>query len=352
MPKDRIDRAEALKKEASQGDPQKAGGEGRLGQGGMVKGMSTEALDAMWRHPALGERSNATLKAAVLGELARRKGPDWTRAAVKDGGPGSGVASPDGDGASGQTGMTAELAPVYAQLAETPELFLDGSGEVAELHEQDVSAGKLAECHFVAALTALEMRDPVAIQEMVKPIGGGEYQVTFKDGTVIVDDTFTFESAEAVYAGKGDRTGDERELWAMLLEKAWAKLQGGYEVINGQQVLITSKDAMEALSGRESKVLTTDSLSEADLLAMLGAAEAKGLAVMASTRPKKSFSEGELDAMGDRGVAANHAYTVVSVVPTARTVNLHNPRAAGQNHPDLPIADFQHWFGKVRVSPG
>ena len=247
--------------------------------------------------------------------------------------------------------MSAELAPVYAQLAETPELFLDGSSEVSELHEQDISAGKLEECHFVAALAALQMSDPAAMQALVKPLGGGDYQVSFKDGTVVVDDTFTFESAEAVYAGKGDRTGDEHELWAMLLEKAWAKLQGGYEVIDGQQVLITSADAMEALSGRASKVLSTDSLSEADLLALLGAAGSKGLAVTAATRPKKSFTEGELDAMGARGVDCDHAYTVVSVVPTSRTVNLHNPQAAGQNHPDVPLADFQSWFGKVRVNP-
>ena len=56
MPKDHVDRTEALKKEASHGDPQKEGGASRLGQGSMVKGMSTEALDAMWRHPALAER--------------------------------------------------------------------------------------------------------------------------------------------------------------------------------------------------------------------------------------------------------------------------------------------------------
>jgi hypothetical protein len=240
---------------------------------------------------------------------------------------------------------------VYAQLAETPEMFLDGSGEVAELHEQDKSAGKLEDCHFVAALTALELRNPAAIQEMVKPLGGGQYEVSFKDGTVVVDDHFTFESAEAVYAGKGDRTGDDRELWAMLLEKAWAKLEGGYEVINGERVKITSADAMEALSGQVSKVLSTDSLAESDLMAMLAAAGEKGLAVTAGSRSKKNFGEDELDAMSGHGVVCNQAYTVVSVVPTSRTVNLHNPRASGQNHPDLPIADFQHWFGKVRVNP-
>ena len=348
MPKDRIDRSSALKKEAAQGDPQRAGGAGKMGAAPMVKGMSTEALDAMWKHPALSEPGNSTLKAAVLGELSRRKGPDWTRAAIKEGSRGQSAAT-DG-GAEG--GLSDELAPVYAQLAETPEMFLDGSGEVAELHEQDVAAGKLADCHFVAALTALELRNPAAIQEMVQPLGQGQYEVTFKDGTVVVDDQFTFESAEAVYAGKGDRTGDDRELWAMLLEKAWAKLQGGYEVINGQRVKITSADAMEALSGRASKTLTTESLSESDLLALLAAADEKGLAVTAASRPKKNFSEGAPDAMSSRGVTCNQAYTVVSVVPTSRTVNLHNPRASGQNHPDLPIADFQQWFGKVQVNPG
>lgn len=352
MAKDQIDRAAAHKKEAAQAGPQKGagvGGAGKMGAAPMVRGMSTEALDAMWKHPALNESGNSALKGAVLGELSRRKGPDWTRAAVKEGSRGQHAAT---DGAAGDGGVTEELAPVYAQLAETPEMFLDGSGEVAELHEQDEATGKLADCHFVAALTALELRSPAAIQELVKPLGGGQYEVSFKDGTVVVDDQFTFESAEAVYAGKGDRTGDDRELWAMLLEKAWDKLQGGYEVVNGQRVKITSADAMEALSGRASKVLSTDSLSESDLLAMLAAADEKGLSVTAASRTKKNFDEGELEAMSSRGVTCNQAFTVASVVPTSRTINLHNPRASGQNHPDLPIADFQRWFGKVQVNPG
>jgi hypothetical protein len=108
---------------------------------------------------------------------------------------------------------------------------------------------------------------------------------------------------------------------------------------------------MEALSGRASKVLTTDSISESDLLALLAAADGKGLAVMAASRGRKDFNEGELDAMGSSGVDCNQAYVVVGVTQTARTVDLHNPRASGQVAPNMEIAEFQRWFGKVRISP-
>ena len=54
-----------------------------------------------------------------------------------------------------------------------------------------------------------------------------------KPWTVVVDDIFLFKSASSgfdKYILKAARLGDDRSLWGPLVEKAWAKIVGNYEV--------------------------------------------------------------------------------------------------------------------------
>ena len=56
-----------------------------------------------------------------------------------------------------------------------------------------------------------------------------------KPWKVVVDDIFLFDdTANGVdkYRLKAARLGDDRSLWAPIVEKAWAKVIGNYESIN------------------------------------------------------------------------------------------------------------------------
>lgn len=62
---------------------------------------------------------------------------------------------------------------------------------------------------------------------MIEPNASGIYLVTLfingKETPIILDDYFPTKYGRAAYC-----SSKENEIWAMLLEKAWAKVHGSY----------------------------------------------------------------------------------------------------------------------------
>lgn len=251
------------------------------------------------------------------------------------------------------------------------DLFIQGAGDAGAIDPNDVRQGSLGDCYLMAALMSVARTDPQCIRDMVKDNGNGTYTVRFfldrlgmsliGRGTkeVTVDARVpTHPGGSPRYAKTGDQTiqdGETRyELWAMIVEKAWAKLKGGYPQIAGGN----PGKAMEAITGKTSDSFRTSSRSAAEILSALERAERDRHPVTCLT-PKVEASAETGDQKRDRKrtawnaladrlhVYAWHAYSFKSA-KDGRIV-LENPW--GYDHP-LPMtaSEFRQLFVEVNIN--
>jgi hypothetical protein len=231
-------------------------------------------------------------------------------------------------------------------------LFLKESGDADAVDFKDVRQQALGDCHIMAALAALA-RTPAgasAIKSMIS-VGTNQYgevaytvtlhrpehhwfgKTTFTEVQVTVDGPYV--QGHAVPREKDSL----QEVWPLVMEKALAKLYGGYAEINrGRSPAL----ALEVLTGQpvESRGLGwLSSYSPRDLTAALGA----GKVVVLSTRESLSSSN-------SMRLVANHAYAVVGVaiVGDQRCLLLRNPWGTAQPAP-VPVDELDDWFSAVDV---
>jgi hypothetical protein len=230
--------------------------------------------------------------------------------------------------------------------------FIKGEGDKNDVEMNDVRQGRLGDCYFLASLAALAKTDPELIKSRVKDNGDGTYTVLFfEGGAVVVDNTFpTDESGQPVYASPDDKNAEGVELWVMLIEKAWAKLKGGYEQIRGSKVRMKSEDAMEAVSGRKTKVVYLSDGNKDTIFQTISAALQKGAAVTAGSRGEKELSAEEWGKARKLGVYANHMYAVVSVDVNKGVINLYNPWGAEYKVSPLSADDFVKYYELVNLN--
>ncbi len=240
--------------------------------------------------------------------------------------------------------------PKYEKVKGKP--FIREEDDTDEVAMDDVSQGRLGDCYFVAALAAIAHRNPDAIRRIIKDNGDGTYTVKFHEGgEVVVDDQFPSEGGRVVYARPGDQSEkDGKELWVMLVEKAWAKLKGGYEQIRGSKVRMKSEDAMEALTGNKTTTIYTSSKDDKTLLELLAAAADKGLPMTAGVYTQDRFDQETLQKMRAEGVHANHAYAVVSVDKAKGTIELYNPWGKEFKRPVLGMTEFKKYYQSVHIN--
>ena len=99
----------------------------------------------------------------------------------------------------------------------------------------DVMQGQLGDCWFLCAVSSLAER-PALIERLFtvdKANDQGVYKVRICKGgiwrEVIIDDYVPcFPSAGPIFS-----RNNQNELWVILLEKAYAKLHGGYKTLSG-----------------------------------------------------------------------------------------------------------------------
>ena len=96
----------------------------------------------------------------------------------------------------------------------------------------DIQQGKLGDCYLLAALAALADRQHLLDKILPQQEEDGKYIIRMtKHGlptTVVVDDRFPCLRSGEVFAPYFTRPNG-KELWVLLLEKAWAKLHGSYQ---------------------------------------------------------------------------------------------------------------------------
>ncbi len=228
----------------------------------------------------------------------------------------------------------------YASFAGSP-LFV-GAPQFS-----DIKQGDLGDCYFMASLASMAQDQPQAILQAIAPLGDGTYVVRFySNGRPVylrIDAELPVNfSGSLPYA----RAGDQGQIWAPLLEKAYAFFRTGansYDSLSGGWMGDVYRNVENA---GDTSVSISTSTSSSSLVATFQSALAAGDAVtVASTGATVG------------PIYPNHAYMVQAV--TATTVTVYNPwgydGATWDSTPDdglltLPLKLFEQAFCCAAIS--
>uniref|UniRef100_H3CM28 Zgc:85932 n=1 Tax=Tetraodon nigroviridis TaxID=99883 RepID=H3CM28_TETNG len=205
------------------------------------------------------------------------------------------------------------------ELCASPSFIVKGATRL------DICQGKLSDCWLLAAIASLSVHPPLLKQ--VVPL-----QQSFQDGyngcftfrfwvygqwqEVRIDDLLPTVDDRLIYLSSPDRC----EFWSALLEKAYAKLKGGYRALD----MGFSHEAMVDMTGGVTEVLNVAALP-GDLPALLSHLLSKGALINCAN------SQGPLEQKNGLGIVFRHAYSLTAVeeVKTSRgtecLVRLLNP---------------------------
>lgn len=238
----------------------------------------------------------------------------------------------------------------------TGPLYHKGAGDAADVDPNDVKQGYLGDCYFLSPIQAVARINPARIRQLIRgPLtekvdGRNVYEVDLYAGhavgsptkhTVRVDDRFvSYGGGSARYAQPGDMSAAGPEIWVMVLEKAWAAIEGGYSKIHGGHAM---KLGMTAITGYDTDFTTISRHSSDAILEELAECQDAGKPVVIETKEKFTNEELDLAFTTGRTVIANHAYNVARVNKQDKTVDLVNPH--GENDlPNLPVMRLKDWF--------
>ena len=229
-------------------------------------------------------------------------------------------------------------------------LYSTGEGDHSKSWYNDVSQGGLDNCYVMAAISAIAAQNPGYIQNMINDLGNGQYEVTLwkRNGRgrhiehkVTVDSGFpSISDNAAAYANMGDNG----EIWVAILEKALAKLWGGYHRMDNGGDPAT---AFLSLTGNTTMTHWTANNSPTKLLDHINTALAAGDNVVAGTA----------NIMNDRtlgqslGLIYPHAYVVLST--DGQNVTLYNPlgrNSTGSDHITITAEQLKKAFLRVQVN--
>ncbi|MEW8351192.1 MAG: C2 family cysteine protease [Candidatus Thiodiazotropha taylori] len=247
------------------------------------------------------------------------------------------------------------------------QLFIDG------ISIDDVNQGSLGDCYLIATIASIAKTNPEFISNMIADNQDGTYTVRLYDAGhpryIIVDaDLYRNDNGDPAYT----HGTNPREIWPAIIEKAYAKINGGYDdIVSGYP-----RAALLALTGNVPHWSSTSSISLDNMYSQMERALTTGRPVIAS-----SLSSGDSN-YEQNGLAFRHAYSVTGVYTDTngqRWVNLRNPwgystdqrveyRSSSYNSniykpgdsiPDyydgnfrMKIEDFQQLFRKIAYDSG
>ena len=166
----------------------------------------------------------------------------------------------------------------------------------------DVNQGSLGDCYFLSAITALT-EFPYLISEKFRTVKfniEGYYEMIFffyfEWQIVFVDDYFPYDPNNKNWAYA---LPHKNELWAMLIEKAWAKLNGGYSNAIGGIV----SEPISCLTGFPTDYIVHNDYENDELFEKIENANKEGTIM-------SSASKGDED-IEKKGLIMGHAYTLM-----------------------------------------
>jgi calpain-15 len=135
-----------------------------------------------------------------------------------------------------------------------------------EISPNDIKQGFCGDCYFLSSISSLaEFPERVKAIFITKEINDAgcyalQLYVNGEPVTVVVDDYFPWHPFNKDWAFS--RSNGDHEIWVMLLEKAWAKVFGSYQRIEGGQ----AGEALPALTGAPVTVLNHEEIPNIDKL--------------------------------------------------------------------------------------
>ncbi|KAK6194889.1 hypothetical protein SNE40_000425 [Patella caerulea] len=234
------------------------------------------------------------------------------------------------------------------QICDNPKLFVEGASS------GDVSQGRLGNCWFVAACSCLAQEKEIwnkVIPDSKEQEWSDEkpenYQGIFKfqfwrygEWTeVVIDDFLPTINDELVFI----HSQSKNEFWSALLEKAYAKFFGCYEVLDGGELA----EALEDFSGGVSDtidLIKTGVNTNVEERVKLFAHMKKDMdrrSLMAASIPATSAEE--MEASTSNGLVKGHAYGVTEV----KNVHLEGSGLFGLfNRDKLPMVRLRNPWGQ------
>lgn len=217
---------------------------------------------------------------------------------------------------------------------ERPEVYFDGKRFGVfdnDIDPGDIEQGGLGDCYLLGALSSIA-EDPERIMRLIysKNVNGsGVYCVglcitgIWED--IIIDDLTPCQPRSKDPAFNSSKS---EELWVILMEKAWAKVHGGYANIVGGLL----REALRDLTGAPAITFFTSEGTPEDHWKNLMDAENQGYIIACGSDDIKQSGDDSLDAT--LGLAGNHAYSLLSVHEIVNEGGRR--RELGPNEPSNP----------------
>uniref|UniRef100_A0A8R1HGA8 Calpain catalytic domain-containing protein n=1 Tax=Caenorhabditis japonica TaxID=281687 RepID=A0A8R1HGA8_CAEJA len=196
------------------------------------------------------------------------------------------------------------------EIYENPQLI------VGEKSRFDVKQGALGDCWLLAAVANLTLRDELFYrvvppnQSFTENYAGIFHFQFWRYGQwvdVVIDDRLPTVGGRLCYM----RSHENNEFWSALLEKAYAKLYGGYENLDGG----TTAEALEDFTGGLTEFFDLTKADKATTLAMLVRGMQMGSLFGCSIDADENVKEAQLT----NGLVRGHAYSITAI----HTVNTY-----------------------------
>ncbi|KAM9853605.1 calpain-9 [Aulostomus maculatus] len=187
------------------------------------------------------------------------------------------------------------------ELCASPQFIVNGATHL------DVCQGKLSDCWVISAIASLSVH-PFLLQKVVPP--GQSFQDNYNGCFVFrfwqygqweevrIDDLLPTRDNNLVYLSSPER----QEFWSSLLEKAYAKMKGGYRALD----MGFPHEAMVDMTGGVAEVLSV-ALLPRDLPAFLKNLLGKGALINCAN------TQGPLEHRNELGIMFRHAYSLTAV---------------------------------------
>ncbi|XP_064460054.1 calpain-B-like [Ornithodoros turicata] len=223
------------------------------------------------------------------------------------------------------------------ELVSEPKLLVD------DVSRNDIVQGSLGDCWFLSSCAAVAQR-PDLMHRVIPPeqeLYGAGYNGAVRFNlwrfgrwvVVYVDDLLPTNDEKLIYS----RCTDPKEFWVALLEKAYAKLHGSYEALEGGQAM----DAMVDLtSGLAERYDLQD--SPPHLFSFLLQASQHSAFITCSRKGDWWLAT----AADPNGLVSGHAYTVSAV----KRIKLINGQGARLLRIRNPWGNGIEWMGDWNAS--
>ncbi|KAF7218705.1 calpain-9 [Nothobranchius furzeri] len=186
-------------------------------------------------------------------------------------------------------------------LCPSPQFIIDGASRL------DICQGKLSDCWVLSAIASLSvhpslLKKVVPLNQSFQDDYNGSFIFRFWQygqwEEVRIDDFLPTQENQLIYLSSPER----QEFWSSLLEKAYAKLKGGYRALD----MGFPHEAMVDMTGGVAEVFSVSSMSR-NLPDFLSYLLFKGALINCAS------NRGSLEQKNDLGIMFRHAYSLTAV---------------------------------------